>query len=645
MRRALLLVCLFSILSGCAGMGGPRHVRYPNAVTPEAQAEFSAAKDLYMQRSFARADKALAQFIASAPYTQLTDEARFLRGEIAFIRKDYGAAVTNYRQAFSEIESPMVAPKARFKSALALHRLGRNAEAIGEVDGMYRRDASAVLRLRADSLGAVASKSAGKGLNDSVVWYLRVLDDYSEGATGSGAGLPGERIVTEAEALDAVRTWVNDKSVRAAQVETLPLKSMKGKRSGGYATYKLALAYHSEGNTDRAASLMKSFISGYPKHEYYAAARLLMGEMGGEIGDGAGVAVGVVLPLSGRYGVYGNSVLHGIECAIGLYEPCVGPGGVRLVVRDSASFPGGAVAAIEDIAKDRDVVAIIGPLQSAVAVAAARRANELGVPIISLSQREGVAELGEFAFRNSASMDSEVRTLLDYAIGRRKWKRFYVIYPDNRKGNEYYRLFSAQAEEMGGKVVSVRSYKPGQLQFVSDLRGRGAVEQVTMDSAIDLSTGVSYNAVFIPDSPWVVGSLLQMMMLSGDKRIQLLGIPRWNNPKFVERGGEYVEGAVFVDSFNKNAEDGYVGSFVTRFSEAYGVAPTLLEALGYDTMSMITASVRERGALGRGSMQSALAGMKGFQGVAGITTFDQNGDAKRKMYVLTISGGRIRSVK
>ncbi len=33
---------------------------------------------------------------------------------------------------------------------------------------------------------------------------------------------------------------------------------------------------------------------------------------------------------------------------VGLYEPCTGPSGIRLVVRDSASFPGGAVAAVED---------------------------------------------------------------------------------------------------------------------------------------------------------------------------------------------------------------------------------------------------------------------------------------------------------
>ena len=645
MKRAILLFAILAVAAGCATMGGPRRVKYPNVVTPQAQAEFDAASDLYLNRRFADADAALDRFIQQAPYTQLTDDARFLRGEIAFIKRDYSKAASLYRQAYSEIESPMVAPKARLKAALSLYRLGRNAEAVKALEGINRYDASLILRLRADSLGAVASRAANQPPTELVIWHLRLLDDYSQGAVASGAGVEGERIVSEEAAQDEVRGWVGDKGITVTQVEALPLKEMKGKRSGGYVMYKLALAHHGEGNTEYATKLLKSFISGYPKHEYYAAGRLLMGEMGGVIGEGAGVAVGVVLPLSGRYSLYGNSVLHGIECAIGLYEPCVGPGGVRLVVRDSVSFPGGVTAAIEDIAKDRDVVAIIGPLQSANAAAAAGAAERLKIPLISLSQRRGVAEMSEYAFRNSASMESEMKTLLDYAVGKRGWKRFYVIYPENRKGNEYYRIFSQQAEEMGGEVVSLRSYKPGQLHFVSELRGRGAVEQVSMNNTLDLSTGVSYDAVFIPDSPWVVVNLLQIMMVSGDKKVQLMGVRRWNNPKLVERGGEYVEGAVFVDSFYTGSEEDYVASFITRFKQAYNVDPTLLEALGYDTMRMITAAVIERGALRRQSVMHALTRTQDFEGVAGRTSFDASGDARHRMWVLTVSSNMIRAVK
>ncbi len=646
MKRKIICLCLAVAIAGCA-TGGPRRAKYPNAVTPEGQLAYDQAKQLYMGQKFKAADGALAAFVEGEPYTELTDEARFLRGEIAFAEKDYSRAVGLYRSSYSQIASPLVAPKARFKAALSLYRLRRYDEALSELAGIDRRDASALLRLRADSLGVYASRDAKKGTGDSIIWYLGLLDDYSEGAgRETAAGVPGEKIVPEAEAELFVRNWIEDRSVGAREVEALPLKQMKGKRSGGFVLYKLALTYHTAGEAEYAKRLLKDFISGYPKHEYYAAGRLLMAELGGVVGEQAGVAVGVILPLSGRYKVYGDSVLHGVECAIGLYEPCIGPGGVRLVVKDSASTVGGAAAAVEEIAKDGDVVAIIGPLISADAPAAARKAQELGIPLISLSQRSEVIEEGEFVFRNSASTDSEVVTLVDYVIDKKGWKRFYVIYPDNRKGAEYLRLFSAAVADKGGKVVLSRSYRPKQLTFVSELRGRGAVETGVVEQAVDLdSKGVAYDAVFIPDSHWAVGSLLQMMALSGDRKIRLMGISRWNDPGLVERGGEYVEGAVFVASFFKDAPDPVVSSFVSRFTQAYGVEPTLLEALGYDTMRMITNAVTERSAFRRGTMRDALTSTQDFAGVAGRTTIDSSRDAKRRMWVLTVRGGRIEAVR
>ncbi|MFH1831141.1 MAG: ABC transporter substrate-binding protein, partial [Pseudomonadota bacterium] len=645
MKKILICCCLIAVLSSCA-TGGPRRVQYPNAVTPESQLAFDAARQLYLNHKIVAADSAFASFITDFPYTELTDEAHFLRGEIAFTQNKYSAAVDHYRSSFSQIDSPLVAPKARFKAALALYKMRRYQEALSELKNINRHDASAVLSLRADSLGVYASREANKSRSESIIWYLGLLDDYSEGATKSAAtGVPGEKIVPEAEAELFVKEWIEDRSVAAEDVEALSMKEMKGKRSGGFVLYKLALTYHSSGDSAYAKRLLKNFISGYSKHEYYGAARLLMSELGGEVGEAAEIAVGVVLPLSGRYAVYGESVLHGIECAIGLYEPCVGPGGVRLVVRDSASTVGGAPAAVEDIANDKEVVAIIGPLESSQAPAAAKKAQELGMPLISLSQRSGIVEIGDYTFRNSASTQSEISTLVDYAIDKKGWKRFFVIYPENRKGAEYYRLFSNAVKDKGGKVVVSKSYKPRQLQFVSELRGRGAVELAT-EQAVDLNPqGVSFNAIFIPDSHWVVGSLLQMMTLSGDQKVQLLGISRWNDPELVKRGGEYVEGALFASSFFKEAPDPIVSSFVTSFHQAYNVEPTLLEALGFDTMRMITSAVRERGALHRTSMRDALSRTSNFSGVAGSTTFDELGDAKRRMWILTVQGGRIKAIQ
>lgn len=459
MKKIFACVYLMALLSACATTGGVRTVHYPNQPTPALQAQFNSAQQLYMDKRFSAADSALTQFITKSPYTQLTDEARFLRGEIAFIKKDYSSAIKYYHESYTQIASPSVEPKARFKAALAYFRMQRASDALSELGGIKRSEASAVLRLRLDSLGVQAAAAAAEPPAQSILWYLRILDDYSEGATPP-SGATEEKIVTEAEALAKARAWVDDPKIGVAEVETLPLNEMKGKRSGGFALYKLALDQHRAGNTSEANKLLHAYISNYPKHEYYGSARMLMTELGGAVGEAAGVAVGVVLPLSGRFGVYGESVLHGVECAMGIYEPCTGPSGMRMLIRDSATTPGGAPAAVAELAQDKDVLAIVGPLESSDALDAARKAQELGIPLISLSQMEGVAEVGDYTFKNSVSTDSEMTTLAKYAVHDKGLKRFFVIAPNNKKAAEYVRLFTDAVKANGGKVVASKNYSP-----------------------------------------------------------------------------------------------------------------------------------------------------------------------------------------
>lgn len=644
------------MILGCEGGGIFKRPSYPNSPTPELKARFNAADALYRGRRFREADAAFEKFIAESPYTEFTDESRFRRGEIAFITKDYPTAVSFYREAVSDIASPSIAPKAHFKAALALSLGGQNKNALDELSLINRPDASAILRLRADSLGVKASKAMGASPNSSIGWNLNLLDDYADAQGVMPVGLNTNELVSEDAALTEVRRWVGDNLVTLGEVEALPMKKMRGKRSGGFVAYKLALILHSQGETKAAARNLRAFLTTYPKHEYYGSARLLLGEMGGVIGEGAGIVVGVLLPLSGRYATYGESTLHGIECAVGVFEPCVGPGGMKLIIRDSESTPGGARGAVEELAEE-GVVAIVGPLLSAGAAEAAGRAQELGVPLISLSQREGIAEIGDYIFRNSISDSSEMTTLADYAVGSLHLKRFFILHTTgSKKGGEYRGLFSDAVRSQGGSVVAARSYSPvfTMPETGDELRGRGAVEFSVRrqqqeegrgeEDVGDLTTGVGgFDAVFIPDSLSAAAYLVKR--LGGAGNFNILGISRWDEQRLVDRVGSLLDGAVFVDSFYKNAPDIHVSSFVSRFREAYGPEPTLLEALGYDSMRLVINAVQAKGAVRRDSIRNALARTAQFPGVAGKTTFNEEGDAQREMWVLRIEHGTIRPIK
>lgn len=625
MAKKILLFAFFVFLTGCAGSKGSP--TYPVSLTPEINKDWEHAERLVEQGRYKEADLAYDNFIEVHGYNSLTDRAYFKRGEISFLDKRYEDAIFYYRKACSGVYSPAIAPKSQFKAAYSLYLLKRFNEAEKEIEGIHRSDASVPLRVRMDSLGVNISKSGGWGDEGAIAWYLFLLDDYID-LSGRNGELDGYGdIVSEDEALLAVRKWVEDDSVGSNQVRKLPLKGYGGKRSGGYAFFKLGKALNKEGDFNKATKELKAYSYTYPKHEYYDEAKYLLGESSGRAGEVS--KVGLILPLSGKFLVYGESVLRGAECAVGVFEPCRKGVDIQLIVRDSEGDKDKAVEAVNDLAKE-GVVAIIGAILSTTANDIAQKSQELGVPLITLSQREGLPQVGEYIFRNTVTASSQVDAITNYAVNNRDLKRFLVLYPKNKNGDEYRELFATSVSEKGGEIVAAYPYSSSRVEFSSELMSIPLKEY---------AQNKKFDAIFIPDSFNLVSYLVPTLETMGVKGFQYLGISRWNNPKLVAVGGQYLEGAVFPEAFYKDLSNLLIREFFTQFSGAYGIEPTLLEALSYDSMRMVISSL-ERG-VERRSLRDALAGVSGFGGVTGVISFNEKRDAQRTLPLLTVSGGQI----
>lgn len=630
MRKIGIIVGVVLILSACGGVGGKPS--YPDALTPEAQQAWNAAESFFREKQFDKADAAYKSFIDTYGYNSLTDDARFKRGEISFNRKNYAQALELYQAASGGVYSPAVTPRAQFKTAYTLYMMKRSGEVAGELAKISRRDASAVLRVRADSLGVLKARALKESDSSAVMYHLFLLDDYAALASNRQGLEDIPDVITETEALTVVRKWVDNEDITSAQVSALPLKEYKGKRSGGYAQFKLGKALNREGDFGRATKELRAYASAYPKHEYYGAALAVLGETSGRAGE-ARIKVGLIVPLSGKYAIYGESVQHGVECAAGVFSPCEGPEGVSVLIRDADGDAERIAAAVDDLAAN-DVIAIIGPMLSSTATVAAERAQQQGVPMITLSQKAGVNNAGEFVFRNTVAASSQVSTVVDYAVGRKKLKRFLVLYPQNEQGREYKELFSEAVGRAGGKVVLARGYSTSSVEFASDIRSL----------QIEAEGGRSFDAIFLPDSAGPAGYLATTLAMMGIEGVPYFGISRWDDSRLVSAGGKYVEGAVFPEAFYKRSSDPVVSGFVQRFTQAYGIDPTLLEALGYDSMQMILEAVKN-GSERRESLREALSRMSGFAGVTGRTSFGADRDASRELPLLTVSGGEIRPLK
>lgn len=349
-------------------------------------------------------------------------------------------------------------------------------------------------------------------------------------------------------------------------------------------------------------------------------------------------AVGVVLPLSGRYGAFGELVRRGLELALER------PGGApaRLLFRDAGTEPEQNARAVAELAADPAVLVVVGPLTSAAAAAAAAQAQSDGVPLLTLSQRAGLPEAGDYVFRTSLTSRQQVPPLVDYAMRAQRLKAFAVLHPETKQGRELAELFGREVEKRGGRVAARQGYAETDTDFRRPIRFlQGGNPDASDEEPGGAMSPPTFQALFIPDDAERVALIAPQLAYYGLGGIPLLGTSGWNAPELVLRAGRFVEGAVFVDGFFPGSPLPQVRDFVARYVARYGEEPSILEAQGYDAAGILLTLLARPEVRTRADVRQALAGLRLYPGVTGATSFNPEGDAEKVLFLLQVRSGEI----
>ncbi len=447
---------------------------------------------------------------------------------------------------------------------------------------------------------------------------------------------------------------------------------------GGYARLRLARIALGGGDVDRAAAALEELeaeFAGEPLGR--TAARLLQSVLAPRHPVEPGL-YGVLVPLTGPLAPFGQRALRGALLGAGLFGSA--DPGCRLAVADTAGDPVTATAAVEELAT-RGVVAVVGPLKGAAARAAADRARELGVPVVTPTPARDVAGAG--VFRIGLRPADEVGALVSHAVGVLGLERFAILYPDTPDGVRYRDLFWDRVVERGGEITAVERFSadgagvedairratgvyglsPAEIRerFLAEeavrlRRERKLMEALGIEGAAPGEEGdaapevdekrlaryrpppiVDFDAVFLPVGSVLAGEIAPRFPFLDVEGIRLLGIRTWNTPTLVRVGEEYVEGAVFPAELDPALPAGK--AFVRVYRDAYGEEPGVLEAYVYDAVGLLAregAGVDDRDLLRR-----KLAGLWSAPGAIGPLTTTPGGEIAARPKLLTVHRGRI----
>lgn len=361
-------------------------------------------------------------------------------------------------------------------------------------------------------------------------------------------------------------------------------------------------------------------------------------------------AIGCVLPLTGKHASAGNRALQAIILAAGVFDPFV-KNPVKLSIEDSKSDPETARKAVKKLAIQDGVLCIIGPISNAEAPDAAKEAQRLKIPIITLVQRENITDVGDYVFRIYMTNSMQIKDLVKYAVEYMDLKKCAVLYPNDNYGREMEKLFAAEVYRQGGEIQKSRSYKKTQTDFGEEIKYIADIKMPFPEGSENRSpdevykTIIKFDTLFIPDSPARLSMILPQLAFYNIRGVKLLGTNAWNSPDLLAAGAEYFEGAVFTDGFSLNSFYPEANDFIDVFYTNYSREPGVMEALVYDAVKLIVGIIKDYDIEARDQLRDRFPRVQNYQGVTGRTTFKGMRDAQKNLFILMVKDGRIVQVK
>lgn len=340
------------------------------------------------------------------------------------------------------------------------------------------------------------------------------------------------------------------------------------------------------------------------------------------------IKIGVVGPLTGQFAAVGQSQITGAEMRAKEINAAGGRYRIELVSEDDASNCDQSVnATVKVITKD-NVVAVLGAMNSPCALAMVPVTRRYRTPQFTAGVGTAITKQGsDYVFRIAVGANGQTKELADYAVDKLGQQKIAVLYSDDEYGASMANGFKEALAARGMQPAAFESFPRADQDFT------GQLTKVKASGATAL----------YPVGSFVAAALIAKQAKQLGMSLQLLGDTGNASPKYIELGGEAVEGTVLVEPFTPADPDPRMQAFAKSYRDQYGRDPDGWVAELYDTVEMIHQAALKSGKIDRQSVRDYAAGLRtsgGFQGILGNWTFDPSGEAKFPLYKVQVKGGQ-----
>jgi len=344
--------------------------------------------------------------------------------------------------------------------------------------------------------------------------------------------------------------------------------------------------------------------------------------------DKAPVLIGVSGPLTGQYAQYGAQWKRGFDLAL---DEINGSGGIngrplQYVFEDSQSDPRQSIAIARKFVADERIAVEVGDFSSAASMAASAIYQSGGLVQFGFTNSHpDFTKSGDYVWSNAVNQKDEMPLLANF-LRDLGVKRIAVLYLNNDWGRTAKDLLVEAVAQRGGTVVGAEGYLADEKDFRSAIvRARGADPD-----AIAL---ISY----YPD-----GAQITRQIRNAGLTQPIVAGGSIYSPKFIELGGEAVNGVLTTVPFFPEDPRPAVQSFVKGFVAKYGSEPDAYNGRAYDTVILLAQVMRQFGPE-RAAIKDGLGKVKDVPSVVyGAVRFDVAARRVADPYVtrVEVKGGK-----
>lgn len=346
-------------------------------------------------------------------------------------------------------------------------------------------------------------------------------------------------------------------------------------------------------------------------------------------GDREPIRIGFLGGVSGRVADLGIGGRNGAQLAIEQRNAAGGIDGrpVELVVEDDQQDPDVAKAALDRLIA-RKVVAVVGPMTSAMAVAVAPQAD--AAHLLLLSPTATTTQL-------SGKDDYFLRVLAPTTAYAHKSARHHydvdglqhvaAIYDlRNKAYTESWLADYRQAfEAAGGRIdLAIGFESSAETQFAE------LVEQLlttSPDGVLILANSVDT-------------ALLAQQVRKRDARVRICTSEWAATERLLELGGKAVDGVIVAQFIDRDSKIPSYVAFREKYLQRFGHAPGFPGLTGFDATNVILDALAANPS-GQDLKQTILA-RKRFTGAQSPLVFDAHGDAARETFLTVIRDGQFK---